>query len=358
MKKYGNFLRISSVIIIVILLIVQCKKKKNDEEDFVLTPGVFTHSFMNNSDFVGLVPLGNLNPPGHTLPTDHLYFYLTNPAIQYNIFSPGNLKLKRVKKYNYPTFVEYTLEMSPGGNYRLIYGHVSDLEAGLLSAIGAITSNCQTYSTGGSTFNYCEKDVDIALAAGQNLGKAGGHVGQNALDVGLVKYGTGPEAEFFCPLDYCTPALKAQLESRLSNHNGTALRTTPPLCGQINQNLAGTLQGQWFKKGQPKYPEDPHIAFVHDNVNPAKPAISVGTSQTGLSSGVYTFTITGSGTTNRDFNSAVPGSIYCYQNIGPAVHLIVEFVSADEIKVEAKAGAACVGGETFTANAVLYTRGN
>lgn len=342
------------------LIGLQCKKKKNAEDDFVLTPGVFTHPFMNNSDFMGLVPLGNLNPPGHTLPTDHLYFYLANPALQYPIFSPGNLKLKRVKKYTYTGYVEYTLEMSPGGNYRLIYGHVSDLEPGLLSAIGAITSNCQSYSTGGSTFNYCEKETDIALTAGQNLGKAGGHAGQNALDVGLVKYGNGPEAEYFCPVEYCTPALKTQLEARFSNYNGTIMRTVAPLCGQVNQNIAGTLQGIWFKKGQPKYPEDPHIAFVHDNVTPAKAVISVGISQTGLASGVYSFTIAASGTTNRDFNNVTPGSVYCFENLnsGAGKHLLVEFVNSDEIRVETKTGNTCAGGETFTASAVLYTRGN
>jgi hypothetical protein len=353
-------MRIRLSVLFLMFFVIQCKKKKAQEEDnFVLQPGVFTHSFMNNADYRGLVPLGNLNPPGHTLPTDHLYFYVTNPALQYSIFSPGNLKLKRVKKYTYTGFVEYTLEMSPGGNYRLIYGHVSDMEPGLLSTIGTITSNCQSYSTGGSTFNYCEKEVDINLTAGQQIGKAGGHAGQNALDVGLMKFGSGAEATYYCPLDYCTPSLKLQLETRLSNFSGTILRTAPPVCGQINQNLSGTLQGNWFKKGQPKYPEDPHIAFVHDNVNPAIPAISVGISQPGLSSGVYTFAIAASGNTNRNFKDVVPGSVYCFQNLSGAasVHLIVEFVNADEIRVEAKAGSTCIGGETFTANSVFYTRG-
>jgi hypothetical protein len=26
-----------------------------------------------------ITPLGNLNPPGHTLPTDHIYFYFVDP---------------------------------------------------------------------------------------------------------------------------------------------------------------------------------------------------------------------------------------------------------------------------------------
>ena len=28
-----------------------------------------------------IVPLGSLNPPGHTLPTDHIYFYVADPSL-------------------------------------------------------------------------------------------------------------------------------------------------------------------------------------------------------------------------------------------------------------------------------------
>jgi hypothetical protein len=357
MKYTPSLAVICSLLLTGLLLQTACKKKKKSEDSFVLEQGVFTHSFMNNADFKGLVPLGNLNPPGHTLPTDHMYFYLTNPALQYPVFSPGNLVLKRVKKYINPTNVEYTLEISPGGNYRLIYGHVTDLEPALLSAVGAITANCQSYTSGGNTYTFCEKDVDIQLTGGQTIGKAGGHAGQNALDVGLLQFNTSTsESEYLCPLDYCTAALKAQLQARLGNYDGTVLRTQAPVCGEVYQNMDGTLLGIWFKKGQPKYPEDPHIAFVHDNVSPSRPVISVGVSQTGLPSGVYTFSAAASGTANRDFKDVVPGSTWCFQNIA-GNHLLVDFVNANEIRVETKAGNACAAGEGFTVAAVNYTRG-
>jgi len=36
---------------------------------------VFTQSPIDVAAIEFVVPLGNLNPPGHTLPTDHVYFY-------------------------------------------------------------------------------------------------------------------------------------------------------------------------------------------------------------------------------------------------------------------------------------------
>src|SRR6185312_4713506 len=47
-------------------------------------------SFKPAAEFV--VPLGNLNPPDHTLPTDHIYFYhrLRHPsAPSYDVLAPA-----------------------------------------------------------------------------------------------------------------------------------------------------------------------------------------------------------------------------------------------------------------------------
>ncbi len=116
-----------------------------------------------------------------------------------------------------------------------------------------------------------------------------------------------------CPLDYFDVASRARLESKLGNYNGAVKRTTPPTCGEINQDIAGSLQGIWLKQGFPKYPEDNHIAFVKDNVVPIKPALSVGSAVPGLPSGVYTFLLRPSGLIDRPFADVVnDGQIYCY----------------------------------------------
>jgi hypothetical protein len=41
----------------------------------------FTASPLASSDIGTITPLGNLNPPGHTMPTDHIYFYHPTPVV-------------------------------------------------------------------------------------------------------------------------------------------------------------------------------------------------------------------------------------------------------------------------------------
>src|SRR3954470_7697828 len=47
-----------------------------------VAPGtaVFTQSPLGLSDISVIVPLGNLNPPDHTLPTNHAYFFHSSVA--------------------------------------------------------------------------------------------------------------------------------------------------------------------------------------------------------------------------------------------------------------------------------------
>jgi hypothetical protein len=40
-------------------------------------------------EFTEIVPLGNLNPPGHTFPSDHVYLYLVAPRKPHAVFAPA-----------------------------------------------------------------------------------------------------------------------------------------------------------------------------------------------------------------------------------------------------------------------------
>src|SRR5712672_3030835 len=47
---------------------------------------------MDLSDIREIAPLGNLNPPGHTFPTDHIYFYAAaGPSVP--IVAPGAIRI-------------------------------------------------------------------------------------------------------------------------------------------------------------------------------------------------------------------------------------------------------------------------
>ena len=66
--------------------VASCHKEPHNPADLgsafdlgISGPGTFNFSPVKISDIAYATPLGNLNPPGHTLPSDHIYFYLVNP---------------------------------------------------------------------------------------------------------------------------------------------------------------------------------------------------------------------------------------------------------------------------------------
>jgi hypothetical protein len=148
----------------------------------------------------------------------------------------------------------------------------------------------------------------LDVATGDIIGTGNAVAGQFAVDMGFTVNNIA-----VCPLNYFDAATNAKLLPKIGNFNGTIKRTVPPVCGEINLDVAGTLQGNWLKQGLPKFPEDNHIAFVKDNVEPAKPAISIGSAVPGLASGVYTFNPLASGVVDRSFTDVTNnGQIFCY----------------------------------------------
>jgi hypothetical protein len=165
-------------------------------------------------------------------------------------------------------------------------------------------------------------------------------------------------------MDYFTDEINAILTPITGDGlcGTTVMRTKPPIGGRVNFNAPGTAQGIWFRKGAALFPENQHIALVYHNADPDVPIISVGTGQTGLPSGEYSFTPADTGLANRHFIDVVPdGQIYTYQIHYPCPTwffeyvLLVSMISETEIKIEKQeptAGPPWV----FTANAVEYER--
>jgi hypothetical protein len=50
-----------------------------------------------------IIPLGNLNPPGHTFPTGHMYFFTDTMMFPdgFDIFAPGVLYIESIFKVEY-----------------------------------------------------------------------------------------------------------------------------------------------------------------------------------------------------------------------------------------------------------------
>ena len=81
---------------------------------------LFSASPLDIEYIMGIVPLGNLNPPSHTFPTDHVYFHITrqqgadSPDIT-TLYSPGNLTITRVSASEHVEagFMDYNVFLKP-----------------------------------------------------------------------------------------------------------------------------------------------------------------------------------------------------------------------------------------------------
>ena len=324
-----------------------------------------------------IAPLGNLNPPGHTFPTDHIYLYFPQTpegSEATPVSSPGTIRMysvalqKRLATSTLPEFDDYTMSFWVCTDVAMYFAHVTTLSPQFQTAIGADFPDCHPpYSTGGSSFQQCYKNVDVTLNPGDPIGTAGGP-GQGALDLGasddrvtlaFVDPGrtTGQGGvHAVCPLDYFTAEAQAQLDTLLAvngNH-----RTVAPICGTVNQDIAGTAQGRWFFDTTST--EDHHLALVHTNWDPTVGIFSIGTTLPGSSPGWFIFTPAQTGRVNLDFNLVTAdGMIYCYQQAPyPANIMHIQLETPSRLRIQYNPRPLCGDPSTWTfdSTSVTYVR--
>ncbi len=304
------------------------------------------------TDFRFLIPLGNLNPTGHVFPTDHHYLTLQNPAARVPAYAPGSGQITSARRSQNLTrgYTDYSLRISVHADVELVLMHLSSLTPELATMIGTYPSNqCQTYSTGGETYRQCHKTVSIPIAAGALLGTAGGIPRLLAFDLGVydrrVNHAFSNPSRFRQDYRHAVPCL-----SYYDPHNSALLRTrcagwsgfprrVEPVGGTVAQDLPGRAQGIWFLAGTTSYPEDPHLALVHDNIAPTVAVFSVGTSIPNLAPGTYPFQPLASGQQDRDF-AAIPadGLIYLFTRFaGHSGVLLLRLIDATHLHVERQA---------------------
>ncbi len=321
------------------------------------------------SQITTITPLGNLNPSGHTFPTDHNYFNIIKVGgsltAEVPLYSPSGATVTRIDFSEHlsesPPFTDYNIHLSSCKEVRIRFAHVSSLSEKLKTALTAPYNNCNEYTTGGNSYRYCSKNVDIAVEAGEQIGTAGGRE-QSGLDVWAYDDRTSPlqyanpnrwyedQKHIVCAIDYFTPEIKSAMQAKLGGWDGTK-RKIQPVCGEIEQDEAGTAQGVWFVEGTAQtYPEDPHLALVHDNIDPAKGVFSAGTSISGLPSGTYYFSPVGSGFVNRDFKDVIAdGNFYCFEAAGGKpytqhVAIILQLTTPATLRIEKQNSNACGSG--------------
>lgn len=308
------------------------------------------------ASITSIVPLGNLNPPGHTFPSDHMYFYLDGPGggaapYETTLYAPGDLYVRSAtaSEHLVAGYTDYGIVLGPCQAITIRLAHVTSLDPSVFGDVVSMDgwTLLEEYSTGGETYRTWRRTYDLPVTAGTVLGTTGGRVGQWALDVGAydewvsaspvanaARWGNGSYLHAVCPLLYYpSGALRTALEDLLSR---SAFPGDPWPCGRVMQDVPATAQGVWFVEGTTEtYPEDPHLALVWSNHDPLECVISVGQSISGYGPGTRTFTPLSTGRRNRAFTAITPdGLTYGYELPSPPGLLVMQMPDAVTLEVE------------------------
>jgi hypothetical protein len=320
---------------------------------------LFQHLPTKLADIAGVVPLGNLNPKGHTIPTRHIYFYpqLTVPgdlssAKIVPVFAPTRAEIVAVEFH--PGEPDWSLHLKPCKDVSWYYFHVNKLTPALLAAIGDIDTGSVVFG------DFKAKPVSIPVSGGLLLGET------QTFDFGLHDFRKPPQpfvnqarykvnfpalfAAFpelagnplallvapriipqslynRCPVDYFIPPLRALLTSRLSDYDGVPLASGMPRCHSHEQDVPRTAQGNWFNDLDPTndalLDEEHAIALVNWNVTPTVQLFSLNENVPGFVPAMldppndvnapYEFPVRpGPQRTNRRFAEIVDDALYCY----------------------------------------------
>jgi hypothetical protein len=195
-----------------------------------------------------ITPLGNLNPPAHSIPTDHIYFYFADPDAAE---SP---------------IVRRTEFRAPG-------------DGTVTTVLGSVGAESKIFVRQTSTFSYYLDHLILSapltrgsvITTGQVLGTTGTAYG---IDLGVINdsltlnfiipsHYIGDTIHADAPLKYFEEPLRSQLYARVQ-------RIGPDLDGKIDFDVAGRLSGNWF------IGPNAVLAFAYDTYDPSKVRISTG----------------------------------------------------------------------------------
>jgi len=304
---------------------------------------IYTVTPVDLNEVYEISPLGGIGPPGHTIPTNHMYLHITGGQSSTKIVdlrAPGYIYITSVSSDEddlVPGRTEYVIRYAVCKDVYGYFNHVKELSAELTSIIADVECEQWTVNPG----NICQKNIFEGVSAGTIIGGVG-HL-QGNFDFGTYdlrktndfanpdRYGiVTPHIQ--CPLEYYDDSTKAQFYSKIG-------RTAEPRCGEIMLDIKGTLQGNWYAEGGTSLSSSGwsgQLAFVKDNIDPSKLIISVG----GVISepAKWIFTPKTSGLVNRRFSDVTAdGNIYCYDQGQPG-RILVEMTSDTSLQIEAQSG--------------------
>jgi len=375
--------------------------------------GLLTSPIIPVDSLQNLTPLGNSNPPGHTFPVDHVYFnhnIKTSPAT--SVYVPGNGRLIKIQDetgYDASGIVmrhAYLVEIALCKGVAIQLSANADLSPEF-SRILQNTSGQKCKEVGGKhdnekTIKQCSYEISVAVNAGDLMLTT---TPGDFPEVWAFNYNTTPRSDVdwkrydysdypyaFCLFDLYQGELKDQYYSKFGlsiihkeaekekafgqgkqvQVDQFVPRTIKPICGEINQNRVGTVQGDWFGASYDPSLEKTSeyngtdLALIHSNFNPTYGRLTVGGNIIS-SAGVFEFIPNHTGTYNREFSEVTAGgSVYCYDgksNSGDMVEAVwtnydkkflLQLTDNCHLKIEAQDGT-CGLHEKFV-NPITYDR--
>lgn len=242
------------VVVAIVCFAAACRNNATAPSDTNLP---FTVSPLALSNIEYITPLGNLNPPDHTLPTDHIYFYhhlspQHRNLPEFEVVAPAGGRVSEVRRESDDVLV---VQVTSKVSYKL--AHVL-LDAGIAKG--------------------------QSIQAGQRLGttspEAGGldlGVTNNDITLGFVRPARYQAESLHCdkPLTFFSDELRPQLYALVTGVVGDK-------DGRIDFDQRGTLAGNWYHESVP-VDDSPsrtwgpwHLSFVREPTDASKIRISMG----------------------------------------------------------------------------------
>jgi len=320
------------------------------------------------------VPLGHLNPPNHTQPSDHVYLllpgYQDGASDRYPVYAPSDATVVRLRRnVNVEpdrSWTDYQFIMDLCGEYQMKFGHLTGISASIEALTVGTPDRCNTYGYEGHSYENCSWEGRVAIAEGEQVGTAGGYDTPNsALDVWGFDWSGTPISlinsspfssdmlRITCPLDWFNDDLRTHLYDIRRNFHGMNADLGVG-CGKVFQDVPGTAKGFWYLQGGASGDWQDQLALVDDNVRSTHQVVSVASTIT--SDGYWVFTRSSEGSTNRDFTDVVVGSgLHCYHlftedssKTGEAADLfLIEMVDTSTLRIEWQTGS-CNTNPNFT----------
>ena len=292
-------------------------------------------------------PLGHLSPPGHTIPTDHVYFYGWNA---YTGGGPGQDTVKRTVYAPTSGTVEFMLQ-PVGTDWKISFRVTKDFSYYLDHVL---------LKPGGF------KVGDI-VSAGDVIGIVNAPA---ALDLGAFDTSLPPLPGFANPKRYVPQTLYAvnpfkyfvePLRSQLYAMQYRA--PNAPRDPRIDMDISGRLVGNWYEESVPNTSDGSSgpigwpktLAFVYDNYDPTLPRIAIG----GTISDVFTGTIPDNAPRFENVSVASGKVTYSVRYTMSTQFqwglMIVQMLADDRIRVQVFQDASSSSGE-FDSRAHIYLR--